>query len=86
MTKYSDFDRNFMRDEVKGEHCLYMSSLWNEKYEEKYFHNNPKCSRQVLATLFLSGWHVRPVKDSKGEIIGSHCLYLYSADANGMIP
>ena len=33
MTKYPDFNRNFDREEKPGEHCLYMSSLWNEKFE-----------------------------------------------------
>ena len=63
-----------------------MSSKWNEEYVAKYFTDNKACKGLVLSTLFLSAWHVSPIKDGEGNITGTHVYYLYSADANGSIP
>ena len=86
MTKYPDFDKDTTRADKPGEHCLYMSSKWNEEFVAKHFTDNKACKGLVLSTLFLSAWHVSPVKNEAGEVTGTHVYYLYSADANGNIP
>jgi hypothetical protein len=40
----------------------------------------------VLAKLFVSGWHFKPVHSPEGEIIGTKIHYVISADAGGNIP
>ena len=65
---------------------FYMSSKWNEELIEKHFTQNKECKKLVLATLFISAWRLTPIKDASGAIIGTNCLYLYNAAANGSIP
>ena len=43
MTKYPDFDKDTTRADKPGEHCLYMSSKWNEEFVAKHFTDNKAC-------------------------------------------
>ena len=78
-TVYPFFDRE------DGEQIYIFSCTGNEELKEKHFTAADK-KKLVLATQYVGGWIIKPVKDDSGNVIGSNLLYLNSSDANGNIP
>ena len=72
-------------DHEGGEQICLFSCTGNEDLKEKHFSAKDK-KNFVLATQFVGGWIISPVKDEQGNVTGSNLKYLNSSDAGGNIP
>ena len=62
MTRYPASNTDLSQASVPGEHCLFMSSKWNEEYVAKYFTGNKACKGLVLSSLFLSAFQNKNIR------------------------
>ena len=81
------FSTRYLELDLDGGHMILFSGAGNDQYL-----NDPACytakekADYVLATLHLTGWWAKPVKNEAGSVIGTHLLYFSQVDAGGSIP
>ena len=66
-TRYLEFD-------VDGGHMMLFCSDGNSDMPNQFLDAKEK-KKLVVATVYLSGWWVKPVKDESGAVIGTHMQY-----------
>lgn len=49
-------------------------------------HDAASQKKYVLASVFVSSWWIKPIKNEAGEVIGTNMQYLNSSNAGGNIP
>ena len=79
-TRYMEFS-----DEIG--HMMLFCSSGNEEImadPTKFLEKEKK--KLVVATVFCSGWWVKPIKDESGAVVATEMLYFSQIDAGGMIP
>ena len=81
------FSTRYMELDLDGGHMMLFCSDTNERYmnDEAIFSAKEK-KKLVVATVFCSGWWVKPVKDESGAVVGTHILYYSAIEAGGNIP
>lgn len=68
-TRYLEFD-------VDGGHMMLFCSAGNEAMADNPEILTPKEKKKlVVATVYLSGWWVKPAMDASGAVIGTHMQY-----------
>ena len=72
-------------EETNNEIFWIASSKGNEEYLHKGI-SEADSKKFVLATTNISGYHVKPVLDANGKIIGSSIDYCANTDLGGSIP
>ena len=81
------FSTRYLELDVDGGHMMLFCSDGNERYmnDEAIFSAKER-KKLVVAYGHLSGWWVKPIKNERDEIIGTHMLYYSAFDAGGNIP
>ena len=80
------FSTRYLESEDGG-HMMLFCSAGNERYaaDEAIFTAKEK-KKLVVATVFCSGWWVKPVKNAEGAVTGTNMLYYSCIEAGGNIP
>lgn len=79
-TRYLDFN------EEEG-HMMLFSSTGNEHImADPAIYLEKERKKMVLATVFFSGWWMKPIKDESGADVATELLYFSQVDNGGTIP